>query len=391
MTKAVMFECRCQTLYGQPYFIDISEKFDRICGGIVMDKKIAVLPGDGIGKEVVQGAIEVLKAVGERYNHQFSFTFGEIGGSAYDSTGVPLPEETIKICKESDAVLLGAVGGPKWDTIPVHLRPEQGLLQIRKELNLFANLRPTTYFASLADSSPLRKEIIEGVDMLMVRELTGGIYFGKPRERREVNGKEAVVDTLYYERDEIERVVRQAFELAKTRQKKVTSVDKANVLESSRLWREVAIEISKDYPEITLEHMLVDNGAMQLVRNPKQFDVVVTENMFGDILSDEASVLTGSLGMLPSASISEEGPYLYEPIHGSAPDIAGKNIANPLATILSAAMMLKVSFGLDEEAAVIEKAVNQVLDAGFRTGDIMSEGKTRVSTTEMIEEVKKAL
>lgn len=356
-----------------------------------MEKRIAVLPGDGIGKEVVQGAIEVLQAVGERYNHQFLFAFGEIGGSAIDATGGPLPDETISLCKESDAILLGAVGGPKWETLPVHLRPEQGLLKIRKELKLFANLRPTTYYQSLADSSPLRKEIIEGVDMLMVRELTGGIYFGKPSERREVNGKEAVVDTLYYEREEIERVIRQAFELAKTRKKKVTSVDKANVLESSRMWREVAVEISKDYPDVTLEHMLVDNGAMQLVRNPKQFDVVVTENMFGDILSDEASVLTGSLGMLPSASISEEGPYLYEPIHGSAPDIAGQNIANPLATILSAAMMIRVSFGLVEEADAIEKAVNDVLDAGYRTGDLMAEGKTRVSTTEMIQEVKNAL
>lgn len=356
-----------------------------------MEKRIAVLPGDGIGKEVVQGAIEVLQAIGERYNHQFSFAFGEIGGSAIDATGGPLPDETISLCKESDAILLGAVGGPKWETLPVHLRPEQGLLKIRKELNLFANLRPTTYYQSLADSSPLRKEFIEGVDMLMVRELTGGIYFGKPSERREVNGKQAVVDTLYYEREEIERVIRQAFELAKTRKKKVTSVDKANVLESSRMWREVAVEISKDYPDVTLEHMLVDNGAMQLVRNPKQFDVVVTENMFGDILSDEASVLTGSLGMLPSASISEEGPYLYEPIHGSAPDIAGQNIANPLATILSAAMLIRVSFGLAEEADAIEKAVNDVLDAGFRTGDLMAEGKTRVSTTEMIQEVKNAL
>ncbi|WP_338473265.1 3-isopropylmalate dehydrogenase [Niallia sp. XMNu-256] len=356
-----------------------------------MEKRIAVLPGDGIGKEVIQGAIEILQAIGERYNHQFSFTYGEIGGSAVDSAGVPLPDETISLCKESDAILLGAVGGPKWETLPVHLRPEQGLLKIRKELNLFANLRPTAYFASLADSSPLRKEVIEGVDMLMVRELTGGIYFGKPSERREVEGKEVVVDTLYYERYEIERVIKQAFELAKTRSKRVTSVDKANVLESSRMWREVAIEISKDYPDVTLEHMLVDNAAMQLVRNPKQFDVVVTENMFGDILSDEASVLTGSLGMLPSASISENGPYLFEPIHGSAPDIAGKNIANPLATILSAAMMLRVSFGLQEEADAIEKAVNAVLDAGYRTGDLMSEGKTKVSTTEMVQQVKAAL
>ena len=356
-----------------------------------MEKRIAVLPGDGIGKEVIQGAIEILQVVGDRYNHKFSFTYGEIGGSAVDSTGVPLPDETISLCKGSDAVLLGAVGGPKWETLPVHLRPEQGLLKIRKELNLFANLRPTTYYESLSNSSPLRKEIIEGVDMLMVRELTGGIYFGKPSERREVEGKEVVVDTLSYERYEIERVIRQAFELAQTRRKHITSVDKANVLESSRVWREVAIEISKDYPDVTLQHLLVDNAAMQLVRNPKQFDVVVTENMFGDILSDEASVLTGSLGMLPSASISEDGPYLYEPIHGSAPDIAGKNLANPLATILSAAMMLRVSFALQEEADAIENAVNAVLDAGYRTGDLMSEGKTQVSTTEMIQQVKNAL
>lgn len=356
-----------------------------------MEKKIAVLPGDGIGKEIVQGAIEILQTIAERFNHEFSFTYGEIGGSAYDSTGVPLPEATISLCKESDAILLGAVGGPQYDNLPVELRPEQGLLQIRKELNLFANLRPTTYYESLADSSPLRKEIIEGVDMLMVRELTGGIYFGKPRERRVVDGKEAVVDTLYYEKAEMERVIRKAFELASTRRKKLTSIDKANVLESSRVWRETAIEISKEFPDVTLEHMLVDNGAMQLVRNPRQFDVVVTENMFGDILSDEASVLTGSLGMLPSASISENGPYLYEPIHGSAPDIAGKNIANPLATILSAAMLLRVSFGLEKEADTIERAINEVLNAGYRTGDLMAEGKKLVSTTEMTAQVKSVI
>lgn len=356
-----------------------------------MEKKIAVLPGDGIGKEIVQGAIEILQTIAERFNHEFSFTYGEIGGSAYDSTGVPLPEATISLCKESDAILLGAVGGPQYDNLPVELRPEQGLLQIRKELNLFANLRPTTYYESLADSSPLRKEIIEGVDMLMVRELTGGIYFGKPRERRVVDGKEAVVDTLYYEKAEMERVIRKAFELASTRRKKLTSIDKANVLESSRVWRETAIEISKEFPDVTLEHMLVDNGAMQLVRNPRQFDVVVTENMFGDILSDEASVLTGSLGMLPSASISENGPYLYEPIHGSAPDIAGENIANPLATILSAAMLLRVSFGLEKEADTIERAINEVLNAGYRTGDLMAEGKKLVSTTEMTAQVKSVI
>jgi 3-isopropylmalate dehydrogenase len=356
-----------------------------------MKKRIAILPGDGIGKEIVQGAIEVLNAVGDRYNHEFTFAFGEIGGSAVDSVGVPLPDETVQLCKESDAVLLGAVGGPKYDTLPVELRPEKGLLKIRKDLNLFANLRPTQFYRSLADSSSLRIDVIEGVDLLMVRELTGGIYFGSPSERRDVNGKEAVVDTLYYERDEMVRVIKQAFELALTRNKKVTSVDKANVLESSRMWREVAEEIAKDYPDVTLEHMLVDNAAMQMIRNPRQFDVIVTENMFGDILSDEASVLTGSLGMLPSASISEEGPYLFEPIHGSAPDIAGQNIANPLAMILSAAMMLRVSFGLEEEASEIESAVNVALDSGFRTKDIMSEGKTLVSTSEMIQQITSIL
>jgi 3-isopropylmalate dehydrogenase len=339
-----------------------------------MKKRIAVLPGDGIGKEVVKGAIEVLQAVGERFGHQFQFSYGKIGGSAIDAAGTPLPDETLELCKESDAVMLGAVGGPKWDRQPPHLRPEKGLLKIRKELNLYANLRP-----------------IEGVDMLMVRELTGGLYFGKPSERTQQNGKDAVVDTLFYQKEEMRRVIKLAFELAGSRRGKVTSVDKANVLESSRMWREVAEEIAKQYPEVALEHMLVDNAAMQMIKNPKQFDVVVTENMFGDILSDEASVLTGSLGMLPSASISENGPYLYEPIHGSAPDIQGKNAANPIAMILSAAMMLRLSFGMEEEAEAVENAVNQVLEAGYRTRDIVSFGKKVVTTSEMIEEVKATL
>lgn len=356
-----------------------------------MEKRIAVLPGDGIGKEVVKGAIEVLQAVGERFGHQFHFEYGVIGGEAIDTVGTPLPDETVDLCKQSDAVLLGAVGGPKWESQPPHLRPERGLLKIRKDLNLYANLRPTTYYQSLADSSSLKKEVIEGVDMLMVRELTGGLYFGKPSERTTRDGEAAVVDTLFYKKEEMQRVIKLAFALAKTRNGKVTSVDKANVLESSRMWREVAEDISKDYPEVVLEHMLVDNAAMQLIRKPTQFDVVVTENLFGDILSDEASVLTGSLGMLPSASLSAEGPYLYEPIHGSAPDIAGKDLANPLATILSAAMMLRLSFGMNEEAESIEHAVNQVLEAGYRTGDIMSSGMKQVSTTEMIAEVKATL
>ncbi|WP_174729750.1 3-isopropylmalate dehydrogenase [Mesobacillus harenae] len=353
-----------------------------------MKKRIAVLPGDGVGKEVARGAIEVLQAVGERFGHQFYFSYGRIGGVSIDQDGTPLPDETIELCKDSDAVLLGAVGGPKWDSLPGHLRPEKGLLKIRKELNLYANLRPTSYYPSLADSSPLRKEIIEGVDILMVRELCGGLYFGKPSERRQQGDKETVVDTLYYEKTEMERVIRLAFELAEKRSKKVTSVDKANVLESSRMWRETAEEVAKDFPEVALEHMLVDNAAMQMIKNPRQFDVVVTENMFGDILSDEASVLTGSLGMLPSASISTDGPYLYEPIHGSAPDIEGKNIANPIAMILSAAMMLRISFGLEQEAEAVENAVKEVLEGGGRTSDIAAKGKKNVSTTEMVEEIK---
>lgn len=353
-----------------------------------MRRKITVLPGDGIGKEVTRGAVEILEAVAERYSHEFDFQYEEIGGQAIDHTGTPLPEQTIESCKNSDAVLLGAVGGPKWDNLPSHLRPERGLLGIRKELNLYANLRPISFFSSLAESSPLRKEIIEDVDFMIVRELTGGLYFGKPSERTTHKGKEAVVDTLFYQKDEIKRIIELAFELASKRRKKVTSVDKANVLESSRLWRETAEEIAKNYPDVELEHMLVDNAAMQLIRNPKQFDVVVTENMFGDILSDEASVLTGSLGMLPSASLSIQGPNLYEPIHGSAPDIAGKNIANPIATILSAASMLRLSFGLEAEAEAIEKAVKDTLDSGARTGDIAEGQSSTLTTKEMIAEIK---
>jgi 3-isopropylmalate dehydrogenase len=356
-----------------------------------MRRKITVLPGDGIGKEVTRGAVEILEAVAERYGHEFEFQYGEIGGGAIDATGSPLPDATIDTCKNSDAVLLGAVGGPKWDNQPSHLRPERGLLKIRKELNLYANLRPISYYSSLAESSPLRKEIIEDVDFVIVRELTGGLYFGKPSERTTHEGKEAVVDTLFYQKDEMKRIIELAFELASKRRKKVTSVDKANVLESSRLWRETAEEIAKGYPDVELEHMLVDNAAMQLIRNPKQFDVMVTENMFGDILSDEASVLTGSLGMLPSSSISIEGPNLYEPIHGSAPDIAGKNIANPIAMILSAASMLRLSFGLEKEAEAIEKAVNQTLESGARTGDIAGGKKQTLTTTEMIAEIKGAI
>jgi len=353
--------------------------------------RIAVLPGDGIGKEVMAGAVEILKAVGTRFNHRFQFVYGLIGGEAIDKEGTPLPEETVSVCKQSDAVLLGAVGGPKWDSNPVYLRPEKGLLKIRKEMNLYANLRPVKFYDSLADSSPIKTEIVKDVDLLIVRELTGGLYFGKPSERRNEAGEEAVVDTLYYKKEEMKRIITTAFRLAQKRKKKVTSVDKANVLESSRMWREIAGEVAKDFPDVTLEHMLVDNAAMQLIRNPKQFDVLVTENMFGDILSDEASMLTGSLGMLPSASLSTSGPSLYEPIHGSAPDIAGQNKANPIAMILSSAMMLRLSFGLYEEAEAVEKAVQEVLAAGYRTADVAQLGRRAVSTRQMIEEIKERI
>lgn len=352
-----------------------------------MNKKITVLPGDGIGPEVIKSAIQVLETVASKFNHQFTFQYAKLGGVAIDEEGTPLPEETVELCQKSDGVLLGAVGGPKWDTLPGHMRPEKGLLGIRKALNLYANLRPVTAYKALVDASTLKREVVEGVDLMIVRELTGGLYFGEPSERRQEADGEAVVDTLYYKKSEIERIVRQAFELARLRRKKVTSVDKANVLESSRLWREVAEEVGREYPDIELEHMLVDNAAMQLIRNPKQFDVVVTENMFGDILSDEASMLTGSLGMLPSASISGDGPGLYEPIHGSAPDIAGQNKANPLATISSVAMLLRYSFQMKEEADAIEDAITAVLEAGYRTGDIAQVGDQVLNTEEMTEKV----
>ncbi|KGA98103.1 3-isopropylmalate dehydrogenase [Alkalihalobacillus alcalophilus ATCC 27647 = CGMCC 1.3604] len=351
-----------------------------------MEKKIAVLPGDGIGPEVVQSALKVLDQIADIFGHRFTYETGLIGGCAIDETGEPLPAETIELCKKSDAILLGAVGGPKWDTLPGDKRPEKGLLGLRKSLQLFANLRPVTAFSSLAEASTLKKEVIEGVDLMIVRELTGGIYFGEPRKRKEINGEETAIDTLVYSKSEIERIIRKGFELAELRSKKVTSVDKANVLESSRLWREVANEVAKDFPNIELEHMLVDNAAMQLIRSPKSFDVVVTENMFGDILSDEASMLTGSLGMLPSASLSADGPGLYEPIHGTAPDIAGKGLANPLATIASLSMMLKYEFGLEKEADAIQEAIDSVLLQGERTSDLAG-GEKALSTDEMTEKV----
>ncbi|CAG9620676.1 3-isopropylmalate dehydrogenase [Sutcliffiella rhizosphaerae] len=345
--------------------------------------KIAILPGDGIGPEVIKEAVLILEEVAKHFHHTFEMKYGLIGGVAVDKTGTPLPTETVELCKNSDAILLGAVGGPKWDQELSHRRPEAGLLGIRKTLNLYANLRPVTLFDALLHTSPLKSENVIGTDVLIVRELTGGIYFGTPRERKNgENGQEAI-DTLRYSEKEIERILRQGFQIAQGRKKKLTSVDKANVLESSRLWREVADRLSYDYPDVKLEHMLVDNVAMQLIRNPRQFDVIVTENMFGDILSDEASMLTGSLGMLPSASLSDTGPGLYEPIHGSAPDIAGKDKANPLATILSVAMLLRHSLRLENEADSIENAVKKTLEAGYRTGDIGFDWERVLTTTQM--------
>ncbi|WP_027717589.1 3-isopropylmalate dehydrogenase [Desulfovirgula thermocuniculi] len=355
--------------------------------------RVAVLPGDGIGPEVIAQATRVLAAAGRRFGHEFQLREGLIGGIAYDATGHPLPQATLDLCRSSDAVLLGAVGGPKWDKLPVHLRPEAGaLLPLRKALDVYANLRPAVVFPALADASTLKREVVEGLDILVVRELTGGLYFGEKR-REEIPGGQRAVDTMVYTTEEIRRVARRAFELARTRKKKLTSVDKANVLESSRLWREVVTELAKDYPDVELNHMLVDNCAMQLVRNPKQFDVILTENLFGDILSDQAAQLVGSLGMLPSASLGD-GVGLYEPVHGSAPDIAGRQLANPIAAILSVALMLRYSFGLEEAALAVERAVAAVLEEGYRTADIMEPGRKQVGTTEMgrliAEKVEKA-
>ncbi|WP_312855481.1 3-isopropylmalate dehydrogenase [Litoribacterium kuwaitense] len=349
-----------------------------------MAKKVAVLPGDGIGQEIVEGTIRILKQFEEVFGRSITFEYGLIGGHAIDEKNNPLPEETVRLCQESDAVLLGAVGGPKWDNNPSDLRPERGLLGIRKALGLFANLRPVQAIPALISSSTLKEDVVKDVDLLIVRELTGGLYFGEPSERRSVNGEEAVVDTLFYTRREIERILRKGFELARVRRKKVTSVDKANVLESSKVWREVANEVAQDYPDVTLEHLLVDNAAMQLIRRPDQFDVIVTENLFGDILSDEASMLTGSLGMLPSASLSEEGPGLFEPVHGSAPDIAGKNEANPMAMLLSAAMMLKYAFGWEREADMLEQAVFRTLESGVCTGDLAGVTNAEPASTETV-------
>lgn len=352
-----------------------------------MEKNIAVIKGDGIGPEIVTEAMKVLDRVAEKFGHTFNYEQLLMGGCSIDANGVPLTEETIERCKASDAVLMGSIGGDTtkspWYKLPANLRPEAGLLKIRKSLGLFANLRPCLLFSELASACPLKTEISEkGFDMLIMRELTGGLYFGE-RHTEEVNGVMTAVDTLSYNENEIRRIAIKAFDVAMKRRKKVTSVDKANVLDSSRLWRKVVEEVARDYPEVKLEHMLVDNSAMQLVKDPAQFDVMVTENMFGDILSDEASMITGSIGMLPSASMNETKFGLYEPSGGSAPDIAGQNKANPIATILSAAMMLRYSFDMNAEADAVENAVKQAIKDGYRTGDIMSDGMKHLSCSEM--------
>ena len=352
-----------------------------------MAKHIAIIKGDGIGPEVVSETMKVLDAVGQKYNHQFHYTQILMGGCSIDAYGEPLTDEALAIAKSSDAVLLGSIGGntstSPWYKLPPDKRPEAGLLKIRKELGLFANLRPAYLYPELADACPLREATsAKGFDMIIVRELTGGLYFGE-RSTKEVNGELVAHDNLIYSESEIRRIAIKAFEIARVRRKKITSVDKANVLDSSRLWRKVVNEVAKDYPDVEVEHMLVDNSAMQLVANPSQFDVVLTENMFGDILSDEASMITGSIGMLSSASLREDKFGLYEPSGGSAPDIAGKNVANPIATILSGAMMLRYSFDLNKEADAIEQAVRDVLKEGYRTVDIYKDGDKKVSTSEM--------
>lgn len=348
-----------------------------------MNYQIAVIPGDGIGPDVVEQTLKVMDKVGEKFGHTFNYTKVLAGGCAIDATGACLPQETIDICKASDAVLLGAVGGWKWDNLPGDQRPERALLGLRKALGLFANLRPALLFEQLDDASPLKPEILAGgLDIVVVRELTGGIYFGE-KGHRDTDLGPAAYDIEQYAEGEVRRIAKVAFDMAMKRSKHVTSVDKANVLESSRLWRRVVAEVAQDYPEVTLDNLYVDNAAMQLVRNPRQFDVIVTSNIFGDILSDEASQITGSIGMLPSASLAEGNFGMYEPVHGSAPDIAGQDKANPMATILSAAMMLRYTFGLGAEADAIENAVKSVLDQGYRTPDLYAGQGTQVGTAQM--------
>ncbi len=354
-----------------------------------MQFELAVLPGDGVGPEVTAEAIKVLEAVSKRFDHSFKLHYGLVGGVAIDQEGTALPEDTLKMCRDSDAVLLGAVGGPKWDDPQAKVHPEDGLLALRKGLGLFANLRPVKVSPVLVDSTNLKPEVIRGVDLIFVRELTGGLYFAKPKKRWQTPQGRRATDSMTYSEQEIERIVRVGFELARGRRKKLTSVDKANVLESSRLWRQVAMEVAKKYPDVELDHMLVDACAMRLIQRPADLDVLVTENMFGDILTDEASMLAGSMGMLPSASLAgmpKEGANIfgmYEPIHGSAPRRAGLDMANPIAIILSVAMMLRYSFGLAKEAKTVEAAVDEVLNQGYRTYDIMGEGKTKVGTKQM--------
>lgn len=348
-----------------------------------MKNKIALLGGDGIGPAVIDEGVKILNAIEKKYGIQFEYERALIGGCAYDDCKKTLPDSTISTAKAADAVYLGAVGDWKYDTLPSDLRPEKALLGIRKELNLFANLRPAIVFDELLESSTLKPDVVKGVDIMMVRELTGDVYFGQPRGIEMIDGQRAGFNNMIYYEKEVERIAHVAFQTAMKRNKKLCSVDKANVLDSSRLWREVITTISSQYPQVELTHMYVDNAAMQLIRNPKQFDVVVTGNIFGDILSDEASMLSGSLGMLPSASLSDKNPGMYEPIHGSAPDLKGKNTVNPIATILSAAMMMRYSFGLDEAAIDIENAVKSVLKKGYRTQDIFSQGTQLVGTTQM--------
>ncbi|OLS02646.1 3-isopropylmalate dehydrogenase [Tissierella creatinophila] len=355
-----------------------------------MDYKIAIAKGDGIGPEIVESAMEVLDVIGKIKGHKFIYKEAPVGGFAYDLYGDPLPLESIKTCKESDSVLFGAVGGPKWDNLPGDKRAETAILGLRKNLETFANLRPGYLFKSLKDASPLKESIIgDGFDILVVRELTGGIYFGEKGYKETENGK-AAFDIEIYSEMEIERIARIGFEMAMKRDKKLTSVDKSNVLESSRLWRKVVEEVSKDYKEVSLNHMYIDNAAMQVIRDPKQFDVILTSNIFGDILSDEISMITGSIGMLASASIGKDKKGIFEPIHGSAPDITGKGIANPIATILSAAMMLKYSFGLEEESKMIEDGVAKTLEEGYRTSDIRGDGDW-IKTGEMTEKIIKTI
>lgn len=349
--------------------------------------KICIAPGDGIGPEIMAEAVRVLKAL----DLKMEFEEALVGGCAVDATGDPLPEASQKLVQEADAILLGAVGGPQWDSNPREQRPERGLLRIRKDLNLFANFRPAILYPELANASSLKPDIVAGLDILIVRELTGDIYFGQPRAIEIRDGERYGFNTMHYSESEIRRIGRVAFEAARKRNRRLCSVDKMNVLETSQLWREVMIELAPEFPDVELSHMLVDNAAMQLVRNPKQFDVIVTGNMFGDILSDEAAMLTGSIGMLPSASLDENGKGMYEPSHGSAPDIAGQGLANPLATILSAAMMLRYSFAMEDEACQIESAVKKVLSQGYRTGDIFEPGMKRVGTIQMGDAVLAAL